>query len=200
MFVTAPGLDHKAFNYILLPLRDWEFGASDWLNLVTTKNAYNLERIPADTAADFSKATTTKPAVPTNIENAWADAAIADIEAFTRNAGGMWPDLFVLVDSEGVESQTCIFAEALWDVESEPSRRLDAFEKMRVPWSEAYAMDANVSLGNLRFEHWADGGGDDGSTTRERYAYVGLGRDAVGVGDVEAIEGEIEGFRAGGMV
>lgn len=204
LYVTAPRLDHKLFNYIILHLRDWEFGSPEYLKLVTTKNAYNLEPSPEDS----SVLEPSKTPVPVDIENAWGGAALEDIEAFTNDVGRAQPEdtrpvdtsFFMLIDEEGIEHENCVFAERHIDWNTEPPQDLESFRKVRVPWSDVPSIWANLSAGDVSFEEMADERENDGSTTREWYTYAGLGEDTIGADGIKARDDEINRFRAEGLV
>lgn len=156
VFVSAPSADHKLINRLLFHLRDWEYGSEDRFCLVTTKNAYSLEPQNDDYITKE-----TIPPIPSDVQNAWAGADLADIEAFVRDlcrsqTRGIYPNVFLLLDETGVHEKSVIVAELDEDVEG-PDPSEDGIKKVRVPWDEAYLMWCNLEIANMGFEDFCEG-------------------------------------------
>lgn len=175
LFVTAPEADHKLINLLLLRLRDWEYGnGADRFHLMTTKNAYDLDPPAMPLRSGTQDQGETSPPLPSSLDNAWAGAALEDVEAFCIDLERNDDDakrtynksLFVVVDSTDVRAQTCILGERAIDHEAPTFTRLDGFNKMRVPWDQLYLTWCNLDIVNMGFEDFTyeeDGeGGENG--------------------------------------
>jgi hypothetical protein len=190
LFVTAPEADHKLINLMLLHIRDWEYGSGDRFKLVTTKNAYDLENAPATvppSAAAAARQDETSPPLSSSLDNAWAGAALADVEAFcmdlmrdeenNQNNNNIHYNttLYVVLDSTGAQARSCILGQrATNDPEEEEFAWLDRFDRMRVPWEDLYSPWCNLDIANMGFDDFTqefdDGGegGEDGWFTYKK--------------------------------
>jgi len=168
IFVTAPEADYKLINLMLLQIRDWEYGAHDRFKIVTTKNAYDLESDSAETSPPLSSS---------SLDNAWAGAALEDVEGFCLDLArdvenlkrNLDASLYVVVDSAGAQAHSCILGRRAhsYDEEEDVVSSLDRFDKMRVPWEKLYVPWCNLDIANMDFEDFTleadDGGeGEDG--------------------------------------
>lgn len=157
LFVTAE-LDHKQLNTILLYLRDWEYGSGDRFTLITTRNA-------AAVISEVKEVKETSPPVPEDLSNEWIGSTLNEIESFvldlSRNSDGYIGGQFVVIDEEGLPSKTCILGDRVYDDEADPPARTDKFNKMRLPWDEAYIIWCNLELANMGFEEFTDEDGDE---------------------------------------
>lgn len=201
LFITAPEADSKLINLLLLQLRDWKYNSGDRFMLVTTRTASDLNQPSA-----ASPLKPTSPPLPTTFQNAWKSAPLSEIESFclTLNSSGPFnPFLYLLVDSEGARTGTCVLAQRATSSEPEDFRYLDRFEKMRVGWEKAYTVWANFDVGNMGFgelvrelEGGERGFGGEG--------WFGFRDDLEGMGfegeGVERRQREIERFRGSGDV
>lgn len=166
LFVTAPEADYKLINLLLLHLRDWEYGSGDRFKLVTTKNAYDLESDNAETSPPLSSS---------SLDNAWAGAALEDVEGFCMDLArdeenlkrNLDAGLYVVVDSTGAQAHSCILGHRACDAEAEEVIELDRFDKMRIPWEKLYSPWCNLDIANMNFEEFTQecdegGQGQDG--------------------------------------
>jgi hypothetical protein len=169
LFITAEHADHKAINRMLLYLRNWEYGEpSYWddLYLVTSRDAKSIPPNPEGR----NSISGTSPPVPPSItnDNAWKGASIKDVEAFMLSISD--PDapnpsyestLWFCVDDKGLADGTCIVAERHCDLEAEPIKYSDKWNKVRLPWGEVSLMQANLEIGNMAFDEYCDGNEPD---------------------------------------
>ena len=137
--MTAPGADFKVINRLLLWLKDWEYGSAFRMHLVTTRNAYNIQPTEADpeTGRGRVEIQETEAPISSTLSNGWAGASIEDVEGFFLDA--VHEDqgsIFILLDDKGVQEQNVVIAERQFDDDSDELTK--TFNKMRVPWSDAY--------------------------------------------------------------
>lgn len=155
LFVTAPAADNKSINRLLLHLRDWEYGSGYRFYLVTTKDVSALRAF-----SEENKTEPTEPPVASDISNQWKGASLQEIEVSVLeldNANDEHPvnlrgSIFVMVDEEGMQKKTCVVAERAYDHDAE--QQLDAFNKVRLPWTQTYGMWCNLDIANMSFEDW----------------------------------------------
>jgi len=165
LFVTASEATHKDINLALTYLRDWEYGDGDSsFKLVTTRNAYDLERPSGDRPRDVNATLTP---VPRDIDNTWAGAPLEDIEAYCIDLdrskdAGVNTHLYLVIDNEGLKDKTCILGERWIEWEANPITYPERFKKFRVPWDEAYLVWCNLDISNVNFEEFATEGEGDG--------------------------------------
>jgi hypothetical protein len=216
VFVTAPKSDYKLISLLFMHLRDWEFAglrsSSDNFRLVTSKNAYDLD-VPARPLRSGTQETgETSPPLSSSLDNAWAGAALEDVEAFcldlARNddSGGTGRynySLYVVVDSTDLQAHTCILGERAVDREAAEFTRLDRFNKMRVPWDLVYATFCNLDIANMSFEEFTrefhDGGGGDGKNSWYTYKDVSGGVN-LSEEDRRRRDREVERFKDAGHI
>ncbi|KAF2166665.1 hypothetical protein M409DRAFT_54987 [Zasmidium cellare ATCC 36951] len=172
LFVTAPNADFKVINPFLIYARDWEFGEEDtWDNfhLVTSRNASYFNQFKDSPRNDLA---TTKPGDVTveNFSNQWAGTSVRDIEQHILSiddseSDGIDISVFLVIDEQSLQDRTCIMAERYtWNDDVDPwEQRLKGaqkkhydFNKYRAPWDETYIVFVNLSLGNLRFDEYAN--------------------------------------------
>jgi hypothetical protein len=177
LFVTAPEADYKLINLMLLHIRDWEYESGDRFKLVTTKNAYDLESAPAATTTPSAAADVTSPPLSSSLDNAWAGAALEDVDAFcmdlmrdeennnNNNYTHYNTSLYVVLDSTGAQARSAILGQRASDYEAQDFAWLDRFDKMRVPWEDLYSPWCNLDIANMGFEEFTrefDDGGQAG--------------------------------------
>ncbi|KAK4543991.1 hypothetical protein LTR36_004765 [Oleoguttula mirabilis] len=162
LFVTAQNVDFKHINRLLLHLRDWQYGQEgtwDSFRLVTTKNAYDIDK--PENGRGLIDGTT--PPIPSEIYNGWSGARLSDIEGFMLDIAKPWDStenqgfnssIYIILDEKGLQDRTCVFAERRFD--DEANELTDHFNKVRVPWSEVYIVFVNVNIGNVGFEDYCD--------------------------------------------
>jgi hypothetical protein len=128
LFVTAPEADFKIVNHALICMRDWEEsdGDLDSFRLITDKAA-------SQTNDDGNS-------LPLKIlpENAWAGANLADIEAYCMDLKQgddehKGANLFVVLDSVGIENKSCILASLPDEYHENPTAFRGRYDKVRVP-------------------------------------------------------------------
>jgi hypothetical protein len=189
VFVTAPDADHKLINSLLMHIRDWEYedvNPTTYGNfkLVTSKNPYDLNMPERRLRSDTRKMRETELPLSSSVQNAWAGAALEEIEAYCLYSArhdalegkGMYNNnTYVVVDSTGLLSHTCILGEravVYGDNGVEEFGPLDGFNKMRVPWELVYVIFCNLVVADLSFEDFTqefyDGyDGDDRSVGKD---------------------------------
>jgi len=150
LFIIAPEADNQAISRVLLHLRDWEYDSGDRFKLVNTKNAYDLDD-------DLE----TSPPIPVGLENSWAGAPLEDVEAYCldldrNDLKSANPHLYLVVDSQGLQDQTCILGERACKWEEDPITYADHYKKMRLPWEEAYLTWCNLDISNMNFEEFTE--------------------------------------------
>jgi hypothetical protein len=189
LFVTAPEADYKLINLMLLHLRDWQYGSGDGFKLVTTKNAYDLE---SDTTS------TSPPLSSSSLDNAWAGAALEDVEGFCMDLD---ETMYVVVDSTGAQAHSCILGHRAIDAEAEEFIQLDRFDKMRVPWEKLYSPWCNLEIANMDFEEFTQegGGGGEGEDGWFTFQDVTEGDDLCEESRAER-DREIQRFRDAGHI
>jgi hypothetical protein len=161
LFVTAPEADYKLINLMLLHLRDWEYGSGDRFTLVTSKNAHDLESNTVETSPPLSSS---------SLDNAWAGAALEDVEGFCMDLArdeenlkrNLDASLYVVVDSTGAQAHSCILGLRACDAEAEEVIQLDCFDKMRIQWEKLYSPWCNLDIANMDFEDFTQEGEDGG--------------------------------------
>ncbi|KAK5174018.1 uncharacterized protein LTR77_001098 [Saxophila tyrrhenica] len=153
LFVTAPLADHKLINRFLLHLGDQQRNGIDKVaHLVTARNAYALgdpppqhNRMPEPTDVP----------VKADLSNAWTGASISDVEGWVRDVNHEDPpSMFLLLDDEGVQNRTVVFAEQRFDDETDELTK--DYNKCRVPWADVYSMWCNLDIGNMGWEDFTD--------------------------------------------
>ena len=152
LFVTAPAAGYKFINRLLLHLHDWEHGSGDRFHLVTTKDVSALKISSLE-----GRTEPTEAPVSSDFLNQWKDASLREIETFVvelHKAMGEIPaklqtSIFVIVDEKGMQDKTCIVAERVYDDDEE--RRLDVFNKTRLPWDQTYVMWCNLGTCCVRY-------------------------------------------------
>lgn len=163
LFVTAPKADHKVINRLLLYLRDWEYDSGDNFVLITSKSIKGLTQAlqePEEASGAIAPvATPTSAPIDPNLMNAWAGASIAEIEKLClevdkdeRFGKAFNPHLFVVLDSKGIEDQTCVLAERVIDWDADPLVYPEKFNKTRVPWYQVYCNWCNLDISNLGWD------------------------------------------------
>ena len=58
-------------------------------------------------------------------------------------------NIYILVDEKSMQDKTCIVGERRFDDETE--QRVDAFNKIRVPWDQVHSVWANLDISNMDF-------------------------------------------------
>jgi hypothetical protein len=149
LFITAPEADYKDINEALLSMRDWDDsnGGLDVFKLVTNRSATQNDDVG------------TPIPLKSHPENAWADANLKDIEAYCLNlerGEQKGAGLFVMVDSEGLESKTCILASLPEDYYDDPGAFGGKYDKVRVPWDDVYMIWCNLDIANMNFEEFVE--------------------------------------------
>lgn len=170
LFVTAPEADHKVINRLLLHLKDWEYDSGDRFRLVTSKSTENLvksspgtQRDDAATGAIEPAATATSAPVEPGLVNEWAGASLADIENFCialdksgEVANTLNSHLFVVLDTDGLQDETCVLAERVINWETDPIEYPEEFNKARTPWYETYLAWCNLDISNIGWDEMMD--------------------------------------------
>ncbi|KAF2170404.1 hypothetical protein M409DRAFT_51449 [Zasmidium cellare ATCC 36951] len=196
LFVTAPEADFKAINHFLIYARDWEFGDEDtWDNfhLVTSRKDPDLSKF-SDSRRNELPAT--KPGdVTAETSNEWSGASIQDIERYVLDheptgIDGNEISLFLILDCQSLRDRTCIIAERYteWNDDADPPEKFPKedrekqyeFNKYRAPWDETYICFANLNIGNMDFEDFADddeGEEDVGADGEGWWTFRGMGSD-----------------------
>jgi hypothetical protein len=164
LFITVPEADHKLIDLVLTQLRHWNLESSDRFQIVTTRNAHDLRSAPG--AAGKDDTDTTGEA---NNNNAWAGAALEDVEAFCLELArdqenndnenenenmDYGTSMYVAVDSTGAQADSCILVHRAHDPEAEGFAWLDRFDKMRIPWDKLSTPWNNLSIANMDFEEF----------------------------------------------
>lgn len=159
VFITAPESDHKITNRLLLHLKDWRHGSSDRFTLVTSRSVHALGDQPRQPPP------TSTPVGPDLLVNEWAGASTADVEAFclALDASGTRAfnaHLFVVLDADGVEGETCVFAQRVIDWRPDPIRFPERFDRARMPWGHVYLLWANLDISHLVWSEMMLEGGE----------------------------------------
>jgi hypothetical protein len=193
LFVTAPEADYKLINLMLLHLRDWEYGSGDRFTLVTTKNAYDLESETVETSPPLSSSSP---------DNAWAGAALEEVEAFCMDLARDKENLkkhsdgtlYVVVDSTGAQAYSCILGHRAYDTE-------DRFDKMRIPWDKLYSPWCNLDIANMNFEEFTQEGDDGGAGEDGWFTFQNvMGDDYLSDENRGKRDREIQRFRDAGHI
>jgi hypothetical protein len=153
LFITAPEANYKNINEALLSMRDWDDsnGGPDVFKLVIDKSTVQ------------SNTDTTSIPLKRLPGNAWISANLGDIESYCLdlkrddNDEQTGANLFVLIDSAGLESKTCI-PDYYYDG---PSASLGKYDKVRVPWDDLYMIWCNLDIANMNFEEFLKEEGDE---------------------------------------
>lgn len=170
LFVTAPEADHKVINRLLLHLKDWEYDSGDRFRLVTSKSPDHLaqaspgaQKGDAETGSTEPAARATSAPVEPGLANEWASASLEDVENFCialEKSGGavktLNSHLFVVLDTEGLQDQTCVLAERVINWEADPIEYLEEFNKARTPWYETYLAWCNLDISNINWDEMMD--------------------------------------------
>ncbi|KAF7191953.1 hypothetical protein HII31_06598 [Pseudocercospora fuligena] len=152
LFITAEQADHEQINRLLIYLRDWEYGSGDRFSLITTQ----------DPALATTTPITSPPINPAQISsNPWLGSSLPDLESFVLTTFPPGRHLFIVLDDEGLRTQTCIIVAPSFDPETgDPIP--NEFVKIRVPWDETYIVWTNLDLQNMDFEDFVQGDRLDG--------------------------------------
>ena len=114
----------------------------------------------------------TKPDIRPPTSNAWAGASLSTIETFVQGAwdflesieiNALDRTLYLVIDDEGFQDQTCIVAERNTNFEEKPSGECKAhrsgvhdYNRVRMPWSRATSMFNNLAIANIGFEDFIE--------------------------------------------
>ncbi|KAK8088810.1 GroES-like protein [Apiospora hydei] len=111
----------------------------------------------------------TDPDLRPPISNAWAGASLSAIETFAEavwnpgSANAIMPDLYLVVDEEGLAGKNCIVAQRICSFEENPSGGCEThlagvhdYNRVRVPWDGAGTVFVNLSIANLGFEDFVE--------------------------------------------
>lgn len=140
---------------------------SDW-TLITSMD---LSQVPSERAVP-------PMALPTR--NFFANKSLANINSFVRSNEAEMDDLkilteqWVVIDQEGLGNETCIVMHQ--DLDEKTMEKLNTFSALRISCSQAHAMMANLDVGNMDFEEWADMGA--GVQADGLYKWVGPPKEA----------------------
>jgi hypothetical protein len=150
-FVTASEADFKIVNHALLCMRDWEEsdGALDNFKLVTDKTAFQNDN------------NGTSLLWKSLLENAWNGAKLKDVEAYCMDLRQSddeqkGANLFVVLDSVGIEDKTCILASLPDEYHENPGAFRGRYDKVRVPWGDLYSIWSNLDIANMNFEEFVE--------------------------------------------
>jgi hypothetical protein len=165
LFITVPEADQKLIDLVLTQLRHWDLESGDRFKIVTTRNAYDLRSAPGAAGKDDTDTTSEV----NNNNNAWAGAALEDVEAFCLDLArdqennddenenenmNYGTSMYVVVDSTGAQTDSCILVHRAHDPEAEGFAWLDRFDKMRIPWDKLSTPWNNLSIANMDFEEF----------------------------------------------
>ena len=159
LFLTALEGNIKTINHALLCMRDWDEsdGDLDVFKLVTDKAAIRN---------DNDGTSLPLKSLP---ENVWTSANLEDIETYCMNVKRgddehKGANLFVTIDSAGIENKTCILASLPDGYYENPDTFRGRYDKIRVPWDDLYMIWCNLDLANMNFEEFTEEeDGDDQS-------------------------------------
>lgn len=163
LFITAPEVDKKTINRVLIHLRDYEFsdeGDRDDFHIVSTRDAEALK-----TAITNGEIRSTKPPVSDETNTTvWQNATLEEVEAFMlpiikhfyEISTDSSPNNPFILDSQGLTEKTCIVIDRQLDENEDSSRPQDTFNKVRVPWKEVHSVWANLDISNMDFEDYCD--------------------------------------------
>jgi hypothetical protein len=151
LLITAPEANYKNINEALLSMRDWNNSNDDLdvfklvTNRSTTQNNEDGTPIPSKSPP----------------ENAWSGISLEDVEAYCLDVEqgdneqkGAGP--FVLIDSAGLESKTCIMASLPEKYYENPAAFRGRYDKVRVPWDDVYMIWCNLNIANMNFEEFVE--------------------------------------------
>jgi hypothetical protein len=171
LFITAPEANYKNINEALLSMHDWRNSNDDLdvFKLVTNRSATQIhdDRNPIP--------------LKSPPENTWSGASLEDIEAYCLDVEQgdneqKGASLFVLIDSAGLESKTCILASLPEDYYENPTAFRGRYDKVRVPWDDVYMIWCNLEIANMNFEEFVveeEGEGDEQGWFTYRSIYEG---------------------------
>ena len=197
LFITAPEADYKDINEALLSMRDWDDsnGGLDVFKLVTNRSATQNDDVG------------TPIPLKSHPEKAWADANLEEIEAYCLDLQRdvtedeqKGANIFVMIDSEGLENKTCILASIPDDYYEDPSTFRGRYDKVRVPWDDVYMIWCNLDIANMNFEEFVEeeeGEGDGQGWFTYHSIYEG---DEEHEKDLERRDRKIEDWRRLGHV
>ena len=115
--------------------------------------------------------------------NDFAGLSFDDINTFIRSNESKIKALdltianWVIIDQKGIDSSTCLVVDQVYDSEADSDdgggegRMTDDFKAARVPYTQAWAMFANLDITNMDFEEWVDE--DAGVQEDGAYKWVG---------------------------
>lgn len=204
LFITAPEASYTDINLVLHHLRDWDFNEGELnFGLITSNSRLELE-----SPEDFRCLNLSPPFLLTNPYNPWAGASLEDVEAFcleTQRPGpGQYldPSNIVVVDSAGLRDATAIFAHQDSD---QDGKRLQSYQKMRVPWDEVCSTWCNLGLGEVGLDEIAIAPeeSDESTTGGESgwWEYMPHGSDYFHLGDEAQLkEAALQHLRDQGLV
>ncbi|KAK4609226.1 hypothetical protein CLAFUW4_14239 [Fulvia fulva] len=161
IFITASNADFKVANRFLLLIRDWEYGSGDRFHIKIDKNHVRFD------ANGYNNTVTDAGSLTAdNFTNEWKGASLSDVETWmleaTRQDPTGDPSLWILLDDEGVEQQTCILAERRmpednYGMDPKPTFTLN---KIRLSWEEVYSPWCNLDIANMSFDEFTADGPD----------------------------------------
>jgi hypothetical protein len=167
LFVTAPEADFKKINHALLCMRDWEEsdGSLDVFKLITDK---------ATTQNDNKGTPLPLQSTPQNV---WTGADLKDIESYcitlkSSDDAHKAANLFICLDSAGLETKTCILCSLPDAYYDDPGSFCGRYDKVRVPWDDVYMIWCNLDIANMNFEEFVEEeDGDDQGWFRYQSIY-----------------------------
>lgn len=136
-------------NHTLINMRDWDEDTDD-------PNAWTLV---IDKGANQSPEATSFP-LSSLASNLWAGASIEEIETYCleRRRADQEDDrgwsLFVVLDSAGIESKTCVLGSLPEEFLENPNDFEGRYEKVRVPWEDIYTVHSNLDIANMNWEEF----------------------------------------------
>ena len=195
LYVISSSADHRIVNALLLHIRDWEYGMGDSFALITTSTT--------NSATDIKP---TSPPLHSFTNNTWANRSIEAIESF--HLALKHSNLYVVLDEEGIESQTCILGHQamVQDPETRTWKRTERFQKSRVPWDELYMTWCNIDVANMDFEDFVrerdTEGGGRGGDENEWFEYVNHSAEwkDLSEANTKLRDAELERLRVAGLV
>lgn len=225
IFVTDPNADFKAINRLLIYLHDWEYGNQDAYDeeenvftLLTTRSLEDVRTMVKDEGDEKKyKIPSTNPPVSQPLENAWAGASTEEVEDFVAQLyaepeeslihRGGYGSLFILVDEEGFKDLTCAVCQIVrtYDEDEEEMKyggdgEKTLFNKVRMPWVEAYSCWCNLDIANMDFMDFVDDDEQDDGNTGGWYKSRHWDEPPTSEGNIERMDEFLEKFKKDGLV
>lgn len=157
LIINTPKATFKTINRLLLHLRDWQYGEDPHWDCQAVLFSIDDANLPqthykADQGDEKILQPTIPPIQPPLPVNQWSGLSIPEIEKILLLKQR---SLVLLLDDEGMRTETIIIAEHAMDDDVDPESTdvvyLPEYNKVRVPWDQAYIIWCNLDIANMSF-------------------------------------------------